>query len=68
MEDILLETLGLSRDDFEKGLEDFYQKKGLEELNNQKPLLERMIGKNYIVGESKTRQWYDEYIINLLKR
>lgn len=49
MENILLETLGLTIEEFQKGLEEFYQKKHLEELPNQKPLLERMIeqsGKN----------------------
>ena len=64
------ETLGLTRDEFQKGLEEFYQKKHLEELPNQKPLLERMIeqfGKGYFVGEeSKLPQWYDEYVLQLL--
>jgi hypothetical protein len=70
MENVLLETLGLTRDEFQKGLVEFYQKKHLEELPNQKPLLERMIeqsGKGYFVGkESKLPQWYDEYVLQLL--
>ena len=70
MEDIILETLGITREEFQKGLEDFYQKKHLEDLPNQKSLLERMIeqyGKRYFVGEeSKLPQWYDEYVLQLL--
>jgi hypothetical protein len=57
-------------DEFQKGLEEFYQKKHLECLSNQKFILDKMIeqsGKPYFVGEeSKLPQWCDEYVIQLL--
>jgi len=66
----LLKTLGMTREEYQKGLEEFYQKKHLEDLPNQKTFLERMIeqsGKPYFVGEeTKLPQWHEEYLIQLI--